>query len=295
VQPWHVSLIGVAVVFLVGLVAVLVTKASDDQMAEPRSTVAAPKTTPTDSLAPSAAAKIGSSGPPPDYSALVAGINRIATTGTSGVLTTDKAWVPIAVGGSNAYWNIENEHRRPAVVVAARQLDAGRIVAASQNFICSPGGPSTFDNERFGDNAIRWLDNRSTKTICLRQTRWSPGVESGLVDRLVFRQGYRKRVVPQGSPLTIASLTGCGVLIYVAQWDKTSPTETDAVESFVRQGGGLYCEGTGWSFQQYIDMNLDHFPMNELGSRFGVRFDGGNVEDPTRRGGAPWEPVIKSF
>ena len=112
---------------------------------------------------------------------------------------------------------------------------------------------------------------------------------------MVARDSYRKHVVPRSVRLTTDDLANCGVLIYDSQWDETPQTEIDAVEAFVGNGGGLYLAGLGWSYKAYIDKNLDHFPMNQLGMRFGLRFEDGSVRDPTHNIGVSANPIIHTF
>ncbi len=150
------------------------------------------------------------------------------------------------------------------------------------------------DNERFHRNIIAWLDKDASQQICVRRTTWS-GSGEDLVNML-RSEGYQKRVVDREQVLTASDLEGCGVLVYLTRWDAISPEEIDVIEEFVRNGGGVWMDGLGWSYVGYVDPNLDNFPMNQIGERFGVRFENGYLIDPTNHeAGGSYHPIFHRF
>ena len=80
-------------------------------------------------------------------------------------------------------------------------------------------------------------------------------------------------------------LKQAAVIVIGNSWSLTLP-ETDAVQDFVKQGGGLLITGLGWSWQAYeldeqnelrgrkTPASLDAYPMNQLLRRFGAEFGG---------------------
>ena len=80
-------------------------------------------------------------------------------------------------------------------------------------------------------------------------------------------------------------LRQAAVIVIGNSWSLTRP-EIDAVDDFVKQGGGLLITGLGWSWQAYeldeqnqfrgrkIPASLDAYPMNQLLRRFGAEFGG---------------------
>ncbi len=154
--------------------------------------------------------------------------------------------------------------------------------------------PGPYDNERLGFNTIRWLDASNAMRLCTR-TNWLYGAyERHWIDQCVKR-GYRARILGSTQPLTPQALAGCGVLIY-KQWDHVPESEFHLIETFVRNGGGLVFSGPGWSWLAYYkNLTLDDFPQNKLGLHFGVRFEDGEVADPTNNSGNPGCPIIHRF
>lgn len=203
---------------------------------------------------------------------LVADVQPLNIGGvTAGPMTLGKEWIPIAFGEKRTSADGKSV---TDIAVAVRTFGNGRILAAGHSFLTVPNA-----KPQLGFNAIRWLDTQKTKTICVRQTRWSGATEGTLVDKCVKLGGYRKRTVPQGKPLLPGNLAGCGVLVYELQWDKVPAAEYELIEKYVQNGGGLIMVGLAWSWASYVDKNIENYPMNQLGTHFGVHFDDGYSPD----------------
>lgn len=61
------------------------------------------------------------------------------------------------------------------------------------------------------------------------------------------------------------------------------PAETDAVEEFVRNGGGLVCAGQAWSwvYKEYGNKPIEDYPINMVGRKLGFTITGSNIGAPT--------------
>ncbi len=83
------------------------------------------------------------------------------------------------------------------------------------------------------------------------------------------------------SELTPQSLEGVQVLALIqARRAPFSDAELDAVERFVRGGGGLIVADVGWSWTLYAHRPLPELPANVLGKRLGFSFDEQVLDTP---------------
>jgi hypothetical protein len=67
-----------------------------------------------------------------------------------------------------------------------------------------------------------------------------------------------------------------------------SDDEVQAIDWFVRGGGGLLCAGQAWSwvYPEYGDKPIEDYPLNTLGRQFGFRITGFNIDAPVHGSGA---------
>jgi hypothetical protein len=91
--------------------------------------------------------------------------------------------------------------------------------------------------------------------------------------------------------LDAATLDGYDALILGNPWNEFTTAELDALEAWVRGGGGLLVLGVGWSWPIYSDDPTgDLYPSNVLGERFGFRVMDGSIYDPDPPAGTPDMP-----
>ena len=204
---------------------------------------------------------------------------------------SESPWVPIAFC---PYYSIGLAEFHPGTLAAARLYHGGRVFAVGHEWYFGHD-INRQDNERFGRNVIKWLDRNNGQHICIRRTAWSYEVENNLARKL-GTEGYQVSAVGRYEVLATEHLQNCDVLIYSTRWDNISASEIDAVIDFASRGGGILLTGLGWSYIGYVDRNLDEFPMNQIGLRFGIRFEDGYLHNPDQYvNDGSYHPVFTSF
>jgi hypothetical protein len=97
----------------------------------------------------------------------------------------------------------------------------------------------------------------------------------------VERDGARVRTIEQ--PLSDETLRGVGVLcLFAPRKTPFTSAELDAMERFVRGGGGLIAAELGWSWTYYVHQPIEALPLNQLGARLGFGFTAENIGVPAR-------------
>lgn len=234
--------------------------------------------------------------PESSFFPLVQDVESIVTwDGITGPITLTDPWAPIVSGDENTYYECAGQQYSPAILAGACYFGSGQVFAIGHEWFFGTQDLSRQDNEQFGRNIVNWLDRENTGCVLVRRTLWSGTVEYGLLSQLAS-EGYEIRAVPRDVELTQEHLEGCGVLVICHRWDPITSAEIDAIVDFVSNGGGLWLFGLGWSYYGYVDPNLDNFPMNQIGSRFGVRFEDGVINDPDDYvNNCPCHPIYHTF
>ena len=229
------------------------------------------------------------------YSDLVDGVSQLCSPSAMvGPITClDGQSAAIISGDANTY--VEYSHTGlPVSPVAgyARFYGSGRVVALGHEWFVGLD-LYQYDNARFADNVMRWLDAAGSKRVLFRRTGWSFTVENALAARIIS-QGYDVTFLDNGTELSPSALEDRGVLIYCTRWDPITPNEIQTIDDFVgKSGGGVLLTGLGWSYMQYVTPDLDYFPMNQIGARFGLRFEDGVILDPYfNDDGDPFKPIF---
>jgi len=74
-----------------------------------------------------------------------------------------------------------------------------------------------------------------------------------------------------------ADLSSYDAIIVGNPWEELSASELDALESFVKNGGGLLIASLGWYWAyEKNDPALENLPTNRIGARLGFRFENGS-------------------
>ena len=79
-----------------------------------------------------------------------------------------------------------------------------------------------------------------------------------------------------------ASLESLGVLFIVAPNSTYRVSELDAIQRFVKSGGGLVCAGQAWSwtYKEYGNQPIETYPLNIIGRRLDFWVTGNNIGEP---------------
>ena len=223
-----------------------------------------------------------------DPSPLVMGVTSICAIGVPGPLCPlSPTVIPIVAGD-------DDTTPLPSVVVMASQLGGGRVVAFGHDGFLTNDALGLFDNKRFGNNVVDWLDKSSTKRILVTTSHreWYGGANFDSFKQELESRGYT--VTKFSGAITTVSLSGIGVVLIGDAWGEITQQEIDLLRSFVSSGGGLFLMGLGWSWEPYNPgSTLDDFPMNKLGEHFGIRWISGYISDPTNNYNN--QPVFHTF
>jgi len=184
------------------------------------------------------------------------------------------AWIPLVRRGSDDF-------------ILAREFDRGRVFAVAHDGLLDAA--RTQNGDAFLRRAISWLrgpKGPASVVIASGHCEWMAiGVDDWLLPGLLETWDYTIRDAP--GPLTDAALADAGVLIVGNAWGDFGEAEKDAIERFVREGGGMLLAGLGWSWAEYAadpqlacaggpartsPGDIAVYPMNELGARFGVEW-----------------------
>jgi len=82
--------------------------------------------------------------------------------------------------------------------------------------------------------------------------------------------------------LTQSLLSTYSVLVIGTAWGSFAQSEIQAIDDFVKDGGGLWLTGLGWSWVDYHPgSTIEDYPMNKIAQRFGTFFNPDIIFDPT--------------
>jgi hypothetical protein len=171
--------------------------------------------------------------------------------------------------------------------IVARAYGRGRIFAVAHDGLLDAARIKNGD--AFLRRSMGWLrapDGKKDVVIASGHCEFMAiGTEDWLLPKLLAAWGYSVRDAP--GRIDDRTLAEAGVLIIGNAWTPFLPSETDAIDRFVRDGGGVFLAGLGWSWVASANdpdvtcagappvpepVTLDTYPMNSLGARFGVRW-----------------------
>jgi PKD repeat protein len=222
-----------------------------------------------------------------DPSPLINGIDSICALGVPGpMLALNTAPVPV-VAGDNDTTPV------PSVVVMASGLGNGRVVAFSGGFFTNEA-INLYDNKRFGNNVIDWLDKLGKKKVLITRghREWDGGSNFDNFKAELESRGYT--VTRFSGTITPSVLSDVGVVIIGTAWGTVGQSEIDPLTDFVNNGGGLFLTGLGWSWEPYNPgFTLDDYPMNKIAEPYGIRWINGYIRDPTNN--YEGHPIFHTF
>lgn len=101
----------------------------------------------------------------------------------------------------------------------------------------------------------------------------------GLIETLASN-GYKAVTIEQ--PLSAETLAPVGILLIAAPSKSYTVEELDAVERFVKSGGGLLAAAQAWSwtYKEYGNKPIATFPLNIIGRRLQFRITEHNIGAP---------------
>jgi hypothetical protein len=221
-------------------------------------------------------------------SPLIAGVSSIFAIGVPGPLwALSEDAFPIVSGD-------EDTTPIPSVVAMATFFGKGRVVALGHDGFLINEALDLFDNKRFGNNIVDWLDSPGTKKMLVAtgHREWYGGANFDSFKQELESRGYT--VTRFYGQLSASSLSETGVVLIGNAWGDLSQQEIDALKDFVLNGGGLLLMGLGWSWEPYNPgKTLDDYPMNKVGEVFGIRWIDGYISDPTNNYNG--QPVFHTF
>ena len=225
-----------------------------------------------------------------DPSPLLNGVTAIcAGEGNPGPLVAlNETPVPV-VGGDN------DTTPANSVVVMASGLGGGRVVALGHEGFFTNESLGLFDNKRFGDNIVDWLDAGLGKHKMLVTTgheEWLGGDNSDSFKAGLERRGFT--VARFSGTITPTVLSDVSIVFIGIAWGNISRSEIDAIRDFVSKGGGLFLMGLGWSWKSYKGP-LDEYSMNKIAEPYGIQWIDGYVQDPTDNYNGEGHPVFHTF
>jgi len=224
-----------------------------------------------------------------NLSPLFDGVSRIFVSGIPGPLKAlNLDAFPIITG---------DEDSKPVSyvpVVITSVFGNGRVVSLAHDGFFANSDLAKYDNKQFALNVIMWLDKDNKKTVYITTNHKEyemPSSFSSLLNELKNR-GYTVNTISQN--LSDPYLPENGVLIIGNAWSDFQDAELNTIKSFVNKGGGLLLWGLGWSYVQYNSpKNINDYPMNKVGTMFGVNWLTGTISDPTNN--VSGSPIFYTF
>lgn len=179
---------------------------------------------------------------------------------------------PVAIFGPRAFPVIlANKGSDKVAVVAGSQYGKGRVVVLGHDGYLGPDGFSNKSTLTLIKNSARWVGAATSKEP--RISVW----HINLLGDVLRRQGLSARYV--NSPRFLEASRDADVVIFQGSLHSLI-RDAEAIQSFVRRGGGLIIAGLGWGWL-YLNPGLtlrDHHPGNIILASMGLAFSNGYVE-----------------
>jgi hypothetical protein len=173
------------------------------------------------------------------------------------------------------------------------QIDRGRVVVwAGHEGAWTQGSDARRDNDVFRQRVIAWLLAGGTRLgFTAGHGEWltladlSPRLRTWLE-----ATGVQLRALM--APLDEALLATVDALVFGNPWGGVADGELDALDRYVRAGGGVLATGLGWSWRaSHDDPQASQYPLQRLGMRLGFAVMDGGIEDPADAAGTPAMPA----
>lgn len=223
-----------------------------------------------------------------DLSPLINGVSSICALGVPGPLwALNDTPVPVVAGD-------EDTTPVPSVVVMTSGIGNGRVGAIGHEGFFVNEALGLFDNKRFGNNIVDWLDKLGRRKILVTtgHREWYGGSNFDAFKSELENRGYG--VIRFSGRLDASVLSDIGVVLMGNAWGTIFQSEIDVLKNFVVNGGGLFLIGLGWSWVGYNPgKTLDDYPMNKIGEIFGIRWIDGYISDPSNNYNG--QPIFHTF
>ncbi|MGQ9847103.1 MAG: VPS10 domain-containing protein, partial [Bacteroidales bacterium] len=189
---------------------------------------------------------------------------------------------PILITGSNALPIIigDKDFSPPYAVVGVASENGGRVIALGHDGFLSDSNIGMLSNEKFTTNSFNWLDKNGKKKIVLStgHNEWLNVSNTSRLKNIAQSQGFTFEVY-NGS-FTSSVLENTGIVVIGAAWGFFTNFEIDCLKSFVKNGGGLFLLGLGWSWvANNTGKAIENYPMNKIGSQFGIKWVDGVISN----------------
>lgn len=166
------------------------------------------------------------------------------------------------------YYNEDNVVETKIMRLKMEKVNSAMKVREAVTTVTKQSKKVVFDETRLCKNAEGWYENRISETKWYGCSDFAEALRNG---------GFNVSKIST-KPITYEKLEGYDVLIIFSSVEDYSITEIDAIEKFVRNGGGLFlvCDS------RIGDDKIVSFPTNSIAKRFGVTFaKNGDICDPT--------------
>jgi len=220
------------------------------------------------------------------YLPLVNNVSKVTTIeyAEGPVKALHTSWKLIICGDDDTV--TPNDPTNPDVskaVLIARTYGKGRVVSDSLGLELN----DVYDNKRMMKNITLWLNQSHSKHFAF-STGHSENVDSidnsGYYGLLLKSLGY---TVKQIDFLSYENIKKVNILYVGNAWSSFTDQEIADVEFFVKNGGGLYLTGSGWTWIYYgpgSDQNandINDYPMVKLSKPYQCTWQDGTFIDPT--------------
>jgi len=216
------------------------------------------------------------------YSPLVENIKNVGSIEIyeGPIKALDLSWKSIIIGDYDTKITAVDDPDDPKysnTVMIAKCYGKGRVIATSI-FL---GADDIYDNKIIMKNISNWLNQGHSKRIAFStgHGEWLQTESSGFYTSLLKEMGYS---IEQIDNLVYDNLKEIDILIVGNAWKNFKDQEILDVESFVKNGGGLYLDGLGWSWIVYHqDLTINDYPMTKISQPYQCTWQNGWFIDPT--------------
>jgi len=163
----------------------------------------------------------------------------------------------------------------------ARTYGKGRVIAASIYL----GEEDIYDNKIMMENISNWLNQGHSKIFAFSTGHGEIrdlGCCTGFYPSQLKKLGYTVRDIEN---LIYENLKEIDILFIGNAWKNFTNQEITDVEIFVKNGGGLYLHGLGWSWllcsHDAPEVTMDDYPMVKISQPYQCIWQHGGLIDPT--------------
>jgi hypothetical protein len=195
-------------------------------------------------------------------------------------ITLPKGSVPgevKATPGNEANWITlvtgNDKDKTPFVIARSYAVEGqGRVIAVGHDGILSYRDQNG-DNMMLG-TALEWLRGDMPQKVLLASGPRQVLPQAQLTDLSNEIRGWQFAVDEIEDLGDSTKLSSAGVLVIGNEWGGLRTQEIDAIQQFVKNGGGLLAAALGWSWKQPRPgapiRPIDQYAMNQLFARFGA-------------------------